>query len=204
MGLSGAAAAAGQTAQMALGAIREQSGPARLGPEPATMRLRVNGGVVEVTTEPATTLLDALRNHANLTGAKEVCDRAACGACSVLVDGRLVASCMMLAVDAIGREVTTIEGVAPEGGLHPVQEAFIRHDALQCGFCTPGLVVASKALLDANPKPTIAQIRRGLAGNICRCGTYTNVFNAVLDASGQSIPSDAPPDGADLQQERTP
>jgi len=206
MGISGAAAAAGQTAQMALGAMREDGGPQRLGPNPVPFRLMVNGDRVDVTAEPSVTLLEALRSNLKLIGSKEVCDRAACGACSVLVDGRLVASCMMLAVDAIGKEITTVEGIANNGTLHPIQEAFVRHDAVQCGFCTPGLVVACKALLDRHPQPTPDQMRRGLAGNLCRCGTYTNVFNAVLDASGQAIPSDAdtPDTAGDITEETTP
>ncbi|MCA9297826.1 MAG: (2Fe-2S)-binding protein, partial [Phycisphaerales bacterium] len=120
-------------------------------------------------------------------GAKEVCDRGACGACSVQVDGKLVCSCMMLALDAEGRDVRTVEGLAgADDTLHTIQMAFIRHDALQCAFCTPGLLMATRTLLDANPKPTLDEIKKALSGNLCRCGTYTNVFNAVLDASGQS------------------
>jgi xanthine dehydrogenase YagT iron-sulfur-binding subunit len=156
------------------------------GPEPTLLALTVNGRKVEATIEPCTTLMEALRWHFNLTGTKEVCDRGSCGACSVLVDGKLVVSCMMLAVDAAGSQITTVEGLDAGGSLDLVQEAFIRHDALQCGFCTPGLVMACKALLASNPQPSLDQIKAGLAGNICRCGTYTNVFNAVLEASGQS------------------
>ncbi len=200
MGLSGAAAAVGHTAHVAIGAMHDgadSAGPTTIGPDPTPIRLTVNGTASDITVEPSTTLLEALRTHLNLTGAKEVCDRAACGACSVLVDGRLVTSCMMLAVDAIGCEVTTVEGLAPEGELTTLQQSFIRHDALQCGFCTPGLVVAGTAVLARHPRPTMTQIRRGLAGNICRCGTYTNVFNAMLEASGQRVPTDSPIDGAD-------
>jgi xanthine dehydrogenase YagT iron-sulfur-binding subunit len=137
------------------------------------------------TIDPATTLLDALRIQCDLTGSKEICDRGSCGGCSVLIDGKLVASCMMLAIDAEGAEITTAEGIANGDQLDPVQESFIRHDALQCGYCTPGLIVACRALLNENPEPTLDEIRRGLSGNICRCGTYTNIFNAVLDASGR-------------------
>jgi len=171
---------------------KAKAGPARpdepvvLGPGPAKLTLRVNGRDLSSEVEPATTLLDYLRIHHGLTGSKEICDRGACGGCSVLVDGVLVSSCMMLARDAEGNEVTTVEGLEKDGALHPVQEAFIRHDALQCGYCTPGLVMASVALLNSNPKPTIDEIKAGLAGNICRCGTYTNIFNAVLEASGQA------------------
>lgn len=156
-----------------------------IGPGPTEVTLRVNGQAMKTTIEPATSLLDALRMHLKLTGSKEVCDRGSCGGCSVLVDGKLTVSCMMLATDAIGAEVTTVEGMASGDRLDPVQEAFIKHDALQCGFCTPGLLVASKALLRANPKPTLDDIKQALSGNICRCGTYSNIFNAVLEASGQ-------------------
>jgi xanthine dehydrogenase YagT iron-sulfur-binding subunit len=161
------------------------NGPVVLGPDPIKVKLSLNGKDAELTIDPATTLMEALRWNVRLTGTKEVCDRGACGACSVLVDGKLINSCMMLAIDAVGRKITTIEGLAQGDKLDPVQEAFVKHDALQCGFCTPGLVMACKALLNENPKPNLAQIKHGLSGNICRCGTYTNVFNAVLDASGQ-------------------
>jgi xanthine dehydrogenase YagT iron-sulfur-binding subunit len=148
--------------------------------------LSVNGKPTQLKVEPASTLLDALRLHLGLTGPKEICDRGACGGCSVLIDGKLMNSCMTLALDAVGAQVTTIEGLAKGDKLDPVQESFIRHDALQCGYCTPGLVMACRALLNETPKPTLDQIKRGLSGNICRCGTYTNVFNAALEASGQS------------------
>lgn len=157
-----------------------------LGPGPVSITLNVNGKPMKAQIEPSTTLLDALRLHLDLTGSKEVCDRGSCGACSVLVDGKLVTSCMMLAIDAVGSEITTVEGLARGDTLDPIQEAFLRHDALQCGYCTPGLLMASKALLNENPRPSLAQVKAALSGNLCRCGTYTNVFNAVLDASGQS------------------
>lgn len=188
LGVSAAGAAVTTRVERALGEARQASTPGTqaMGPEPFAVSLRVNGQDLNATIDPATTLMEALRWHHNLTGTKEVCDRGACGACSVLVDGRLIASCMMLAVDAVGSEVTTVEGLAREGQLDPLQEAFCRHDALQCGFCTPGLVMASKALLSEHRRPSLEQIKHGLSGNICRCGTYTNVFNAVLEASGQS------------------
>ena len=160
------------------------------GPEPGPVILRVNGQGVQVTLDPATTLLQALRLNLNITGCKEVCDRGACGACSVLVDGTLTASCMMLATDAVGATITTVEGLAKDETLDEVQRAFVEHDALQCGYCTPGLIMASRALLNENRSPSEAQICRGLSGNICRCGTYTNVVNAVLSASGQPVPVD--------------
>jgi aerobic-type carbon monoxide dehydrogenase small subunit (CoxS/CutS family) len=157
-----------------------------MGPGPVSVTLKVNGREWPLTVDPATTLLEALRVNLDLTGSKEICDRGSCGGCSVLVDGRLVNSCLMLALDAVGAEVTTVEGLATNGRLDPIQEAFVKHDALQCGYCTPGLVVACRALLNEHPRPTLDQIKRGLSGNICRCGTYTNIFNAVLEASGQS------------------
>ncbi len=189
----GASAAASSLTAAADAAARRASGPGErpdegppiLGPDPVPLTLRVNGAPVQATVDPAATLMDVLRIDHKLTGTKEICDRGACGGCSVLVDGRLVNSCMMLALDAEGAEITTIEGLGRGDTLDPVQESFIRHDALQCGYCTPGLVVAARALLNHNPKPTLDDIKRGLAGNICRCGTYTNIFNAVLDASGQ-------------------
>lgn len=156
-----------------------------VGPNAVHITLRINGKDQPLSIDPTTTLMEALRWHLNMTGTKEVCDRGACGGCSVLMDGKLVVSCMLLAIDAVGSEITTIEGLASGDALDPIQEAFIKHDALQCGFCTPGLIMASKALLNENPKPTLEEIKHGLSGNICRCGTYTNVFNAVLEASGQ-------------------
>jgi aerobic-type carbon monoxide dehydrogenase small subunit (CoxS/CutS family) len=146
----------------------------------------VNGRARAIRVDPATTLLAALRLDMGLTGSKEICDRGSCGGCSVLIDGKLHVSCMMLAVDAIGSEITTVEGLEKDGKLDPVQEAFIKHDAMQCGYCTPGLVMATRWLLNEAPKPTLDQVKKYLAGNICRCGTYTNVFNAALEASGQS------------------
>ncbi|MCA9311722.1 MAG: (2Fe-2S)-binding protein [Phycisphaerales bacterium] len=157
-----------------------------IGPDPAPVTLRINGKAHRVDIEPASTLLDVLRRQVGLTGSKEICDRGSCGGCSVLIDGVLTASCMTLAHDAAGHEITTVEGLAEGDRLDPVQEAFIRHDALQCGYCTPGLVIAARALLNENPRPTLDEIKHGLAGNICRCGTYTNIFNAVLEASGQA------------------
>jgi len=136
-----------------------------------------------VTVEPRVTLLRALRNHLDLTGAKEICDRGSCGGCTVLLDGKPIASCLMLAADAVGHDITTVEGIGTPEKMSPVQAAFVEADALQCGFCTPGFVVASTALLRQNPSPTLEQVKDGLAGNICRCGTYSRVFEAVLKAA---------------------
>ena len=156
-----------------------------LGPGPVPISLKVNGQVKTARVEPRVTLLDVLRDRLDLTGTKKICDRGECGGCAVLLDGRPVYACMMLALDARGRSITTIEGVAPRGGLHPVQEAFVEKDALQCGFCTPGFVVAAKALLDRDPRPGLDQVREALGGHICRCGTYPRIFEAVLAAAGR-------------------
>jgi aerobic-type carbon monoxide dehydrogenase small subunit (CoxS/CutS family) len=190
-----ATAAAGSLQTAATAAVTEARKGAddapTIGPGPTNVTLKVNGKALSATIDPATTLLDALRRDHNLTGSKEICDRGACGGCSVLIDGKLHVSCMMLAADAVGTEITTVEGLAQGDKLDPVQEAFIKHDALQCGFCTPGLVVASRALLNQTPQPTLEEIKHALSGNICRCGTYTNIFNAVLEASGQPPIADA-------------
>jgi xanthine dehydrogenase YagT iron-sulfur-binding subunit len=129
------------------------------------------------------TLLAALRNHLDLTGAKQVCDRGGCGACTVMLDGEPVVSCLMLAADAVGHDITTVEGLGTPEKMSPVQAAFVECDALQCGFCTPGFVVASTALLKKKPMPTLEEIKDGLAGNLCRCGTYGRVFEAVQKAA---------------------
>jgi xanthine dehydrogenase YagT iron-sulfur-binding subunit len=185
-GLSAAAASLGSAAEtLAKQNAAQESGAAVIGPDPAAISLNINGRDVAMTIDPATTLLEALRVHAGLTGSKEICDRGSCGGCSVAIDGKLIASCLMLAIDAVGSKITTVEGLAQGDRLDPIQEAFIRHDALQCGYCTPGLIMASWVLLKQNAKPNLGDIKRGLAGNICRCGTYTNIFNAVLEASGQ-------------------
>ncbi|MCX5689613.1 MAG: (2Fe-2S)-binding protein [Planctomycetota bacterium] len=193
LGVSAAAASvAGSAKALAAGTKAGEPGAmATLGPGAVDIALTVNGTKHSVKVEPCTTLLETLRHHIGLTGSKEICDRGSCGGCSVLIDGKLMVSCMMLAVDAAGSSITTIEGLEKNGALDPLQEAFIRHDALQCGYCTPGFVIASKWLLNTNPNPTLAQIKHAMAGNICRCGTYTNIFNAVLDASGQAPLMDA-------------
>ena len=145
----------------------------------------VNGDPVEFLSSPGTTLLDALRDELGLTGSKEGCGSGDCGACSVILDGKLVCSCLVLAVEAEGRRVETIEGLAEGGHLHPLQQKFLEHAALQCGFCTPGLLVAAKALLDANPDPTETEARYWLAGNLCRCTGYDKVIRAVMDAAAE-------------------
>jgi carbon-monoxide dehydrogenase small subunit len=143
----------------------------------------INGEAVEFLCEPRQSLLEALRDTLGLTGAKEGCNNGNCGACSVLIDGALVNSCLVLAPEIQGRQVTTIEGIAPPDGLHPLQQKFLEHAALQCGFCTPGFIVASKALLDRNPHPTELDVRQWLAGNLCRCTGYDHIVKAVLAAA---------------------
>jgi aerobic carbon-monoxide dehydrogenase small subunit len=143
----------------------------------------INGEPVEFLCEVQQTMLDVLRDVVGLTGSKEGCASGDCGACSVLVDGRLVCSCLMLGVEAEGQSITTIEGIAQGDKLHPVQQKFLEHAALQCGFCTPGLIVATKALLDENPDPTETEIRYWLAGNLCRCTGYDKIVRAVQDAA---------------------
>ena len=156
----------------------------------ATIQLNINGKPYQVEVEARTTLLTVLRdgidtsgNNIDLTGAKLICDRGECGGCTVMVDGKTVYACMMLAMDAQDKQITTVEGVADGENLHPVQEAFIQHDALMCGFCTPGFIVASAALLSENAEPTLEEIKVGLSGNTCRCGTYPFIFDAVKTAS---------------------
>jgi carbon-monoxide dehydrogenase small subunit len=144
----------------------------------------INGEPVEFLCAAEDTLLSALRNRVGLTGTKEGCSTGDCGACSVLLNGRLVPSCLVLAAEAHGQTVSTIEGVARGGQLHPLQQRFLEHAALQCGICTPGFIVAAKALLDTNPNPTETETRYWLAGNLCRCTGYDKIIRAVLDAAG--------------------
>ena len=153
------------------------------GPGKVPIQLTINGKSLSAQVEPRVTLLDALRNELDLTGAKRVCDRGTCGACTVIVDGKPVYSCSVLAIEAQGKSITTVEGLMQGENLHPVQQAFIDNDAQQCGFCTPGFVVASKAFLDKNPNPTPEQVQKGLGGNLCRCGTYVGVRAAVAQAA---------------------
>jgi aerobic carbon-monoxide dehydrogenase small subunit len=152
-----------------------------------TKRVRVqaiiNGEEVEFLCEPRQSLLEVLRETLGLTGAKEGCNNGNCGACNVILDGALVNSCLVLAVEINGHRLTTIEGIATPHGLHPLQEKFIAHAALQCGFCTPGFIVAAKALLDQNPNPSEMEIRQWLAGNLCRCTGYDRIVRAVMDAA---------------------
>jgi carbon-monoxide dehydrogenase small subunit len=152
-------------------------------PTKVQVQTRINGEEVDFLCEPRQSLLEVLRDVLGLTGSKEGCNNGNCGACSVLLDGVLVNSCCVLGVEASGREVTTIEGIAGPEGLHPLQQKFLEHAALQCGICTPGFIVAAKALLDKNPHPTEHQVRYWLAGNLCRCTGYDKIIRAVLDAA---------------------
>jgi len=147
--------------------------------------LTVNGEGCELSVEPKKTLLDLLREDLELTGTKRGCDNGECGACTVLLNGQPVNACLVLAVEAEGKDVLTIEGLADGTHLHPLQEAFIHHGAVQCGYCSPGMILTAKALLDENPRPTELEVRKAIAGNLCRCGTYNKVVEAVLSVAGK-------------------
>jgi xanthine dehydrogenase YagT iron-sulfur-binding subunit len=183
---SGVAAAATALTQAPLVEAEEARNEAggdvvAIGPGPVKLTLDVNGEKRTNSVEPRVTLLDALRNYLDVTGCKRVCDRGTCGACTVLVDGKPVYACTMLALEAEGKKIRTAESLVDGGKLNEVPAAFVAHDAQQCGFCTPGFVVAMRAVLDANPKATPEEIERGLAGNICRCGTYEQMRHAIAD-----------------------
>jgi xanthine dehydrogenase YagT iron-sulfur-binding subunit len=153
------------------------------GPGEVPITLQINGKPMKTSVEPRTTLLDTLRHRLDLTAAKRVCDRGTCGACTVSVDGKVMYSCTVLAIDAQGRQIQTLEGLTQNGKPHPVSKAFVSNDAQQCGYCTPGFVMAAKGFLDRNPNPTYEEVKAGLGGNLCRCGTYMGVRKAVLDAA---------------------
>jgi aerobic carbon-monoxide dehydrogenase small subunit len=152
-------------------------------PTKVHVQTQLNGEELDFLCEPRQSLLEVLRDVLALTGSKEGCNNGNCGACNVILDGVLVNSCCVLGVEVAGREVTTIEGIATAAGLHPLQQKFLEHAALQCGICTPGFIVAAKALLDKNPRPTEHQVRHWLAGNLCRCTGYDKIIRAVLDAA---------------------
>jgi len=154
-----------------------------VGPSAVPIRLEVNGVAHTLSVSPSTTLAEALREQLELSGTKVACDRGACSACTVWLDGAPVPSCMVLAVDVGARKVITIEGLADGDRLHPVQSAFIAQDAIQCGFCTPGLVMSCAALLERNPHPTEDEVKAAIGGHLCRCGTYPHVIAAVLDVA---------------------
>lgn len=155
-----------------------------VGPGPVPITLTINGKAHRLEVEPRVTLLDAVRNRLNITGVKRVCDRGSCGACTMIVDGRTIYACSTLAIEMQGKNIRTVEGLAEGTVLHPVQQAFCDHDALMCGFCTPGFVTTTVALLEKNPNPTADEARKALDGNICRCGTYTKVLEAALKTKG--------------------
>jgi xanthine dehydrogenase YagT iron-sulfur-binding subunit len=164
--------------------VAEEQAQARVvGPGKIPLKLDINGQVHSLSVEPRATLAETLRDELHLTGTKVVCDRGSCSACTVMLDKTAVCSCMTLAVDVGDRQITTIEGLAQGDNLHPVQAAFIAHDALQCGFCTSGMVMSCAALLERNPHPTRDDVKTAISGNICRCGTYPKVFDAALAAS---------------------
>jgi aerobic carbon-monoxide dehydrogenase small subunit len=158
------------------------------------VQAQINGETIEFLCEPHQSLLEVLRMELGLTGTKEACNNGNCGACNVILDGVLVNACLVLAVEVEGKRLTTIEGIAPPGGLHPLQMSFLEHAALQCGVCTPGFIVSAKALLDRNPDPSEAEVRRWLAGNLCRCTGYDKIVRAVLAAAQvMRAPAGAPP-----------
>ena len=159
--------------------------PAVAGPGAVPITLTLNGKPVKVTVEPRVTLVDALRNYLDMTGAKRVCDRGTCGACTVIMNGKTVYSCTVLAIDAQGKNIETIESLGTGANMHPISKAFVDNDAQQCGYCTPGFVMACKGFLDEHPNPTEADVNHGLGGNLCRCGTYMGIRKAVLQAAGE-------------------
>ena len=152
-----------------------------------TVALSINGESFDVTTDTRSTVLHVLREDLSLTGTKCGCNNGVCGSCTVLVDGEPMRACLMLAVAATDREITTIEGLEQDGALHPVQQAFIEHQGLQCGFCTPGMIISAKALLDRNPNPSPDEIRSELSGNLCRCTGYVKIAEAVLSLTGKTV-----------------
>jgi xanthine dehydrogenase YagT iron-sulfur-binding subunit len=184
----GTTAAVAATAQVeSVAAELEKANKEKIvGPDAVPITLQVNGKSIQLQVQPRVTLLEAIRNMTPLTGSKEVCDRATCGACSMFVNDKLVYSCSMLAIDAQGKKITTVEGLGEPGKLSKVQEAFVEQDALMCGYCTPGFVMSVTALLRQNPKPTEADVRHACSGNLCRCGTYPRILQAALKAAGVS------------------
>lgn len=184
-----AVAAAAARAQSVAAELEKVNAEKVAGPGAVPVTLLVNGKPLKLQLEPRVTLLDALRNYSSLTGAKEGCDRAACGACTVLFDGLPIYSCQKLAIEAQGHTITTIEGLAEDGKLSLVQQAFVDKDALQCGYCTPGFIMSVTALLKQNPHPTADEIKHACAGNLCRCGTQPHILQAVFQAAGVEVKS---------------
>jgi len=192
--LKGAGLTAASTAVLdAMQYAAAEMAPDAVGPDAVPITLNVNGKLMKLHVEPRTTLAEALRFGLDMTGTKVVCDRGACSACTVLLDNMPVNSCMTFALDAAGKEITTIEGLVKDGELHAIQRSFIEHDGLQCGYCTSGMIMSCYNLLNHNPHPTREEVQQAVSGNLCRCGTYPKVFEAAMNA----IPKSAPP-GATL------
>jgi aerobic-type carbon monoxide dehydrogenase small subunit (CoxS/CutS family) len=179
-----AATAATAQVQSVAAELEKANAEKTAGPDAVPVTLTVNGQKLKLMLEPRVTLLDALRNYAGYTGAKEGCDRATCGACTVLLDGLPIYSCQKLAIEAQGVEITTVEGLATDNKLSPVQQAFLDADALQCGYCTPGFMMSVTALLKKNPRPNADDVKHACAGNTCRCGTHPRILQAALKAAG--------------------
>jgi aerobic-type carbon monoxide dehydrogenase small subunit (CoxS/CutS family) len=186
LGATAITTAAAQTAAVAQ-ELEKANAEKVIGPGAVPVTLTVNRERLQLQLEPRVTLLDALRNYSSLTGSKEGCDRAACGACTVLFDGAPIYSCQKLAIEAQGHEITTVEALAKNGTLSKVQRAFIDKDALQCGYCTPGFVMSVTALLDKNPRPTLEEAKHACSGNLCRCGTQPHILKAIFEAAGISV-----------------
>jgi aerobic-type carbon monoxide dehydrogenase small subunit (CoxS/CutS family) len=184
-----AVSAAAAQAQSVAAELEKVNAENVAGPDAVPVTLSVNGQSLKLMLEPRVTLLDALRNYSSLTGSKEGCDRATCGACTVLLNGLPIYSCQKLAIEAQGHDITTVEGLAKDGKLSRVQQAFIERDALQCGYCTPGFIMSVTALLDKNPKPTLDEIRHACSGNLCRCGTQPHILQAARKAAGLDFTS---------------
>lgn len=185
--LKGSAMTAAGSAVLSTGLLAQASETTgrAVGPGAVPISLNINGKVHNLAVEPRTTLAEVLRDHLHLTGTKVVCDRGACSACTVMLDNMPVNSCMTFALDVGKRAITTVEGLGTPEHMHPVQAAFVEHDALQCGYCTPGMVMSSAALLKENPNPSLEDVQHAVRGNLCRCGTYPKIFEAVMAASGR-------------------
>lgn len=188
LGLTTVAAAATPRTNL-LDSLSKASSPGKgelLGPNAITIQLNVNGKILQADVEPRTTLAHVLRDQLQLTGTKIGCDRGACGACTVIIEDRAVSACMTLVLDTIGHPIQTIEGLSSKGKLHKIQESFIEHDGLQCGFCTSGMIMSCKSLLDNNPNPSLEEVKVAISGNLCRCGAYPKVFEAVMAVGGNN------------------
>lgn len=184
-GLTAATTVIESASALAREAKEAVEGDRSVGPNALPVKLHVNGQEHTVIIEPRYTLAETLRENLGLTGTKVVCDRGSCSACTIWLDGTPALACMTLAIDVAGQKITTIEGLSHGDHMHPVQAAFVKHDAMQCGFCTPGMVMSCAALLERNPDPQLADVKHAVSGNLCRCGTYPKVFAATLDVARQ-------------------